>query len=358
MSNGEEQIKTLQGEIQRLQDRLNLLAENADALNRDIISANYSSEKLNLNRRLNDVNQEMKLIATEIDEKTAEIERLQGRSSASTTQPAPGTASSIQATDLCGEVFTSLKGLDYSIQESAFNGVVNNLPPAAAFVIHGEPECGQKWLVNRLIHACLGNQLYDVNKIPFSPRSDDTDIQEFWECLGDRLLHRRDATSEEIIDYIFGRWQMEDVVLVIHDADRMPATEPAKMIQQLWQPLMAKLDPESMPPYSLYLFVVDNLSVMEDWQLDCRQESPDEDFCRPIALPIIEAFELIDIKRWVKQHRSLPNLLPRTDQLNPVAERLWSKGRRGIPESTMKAVCDRIAPDRHLWYEIIDSLDL
>jgi hypothetical protein len=161
------------------------------------------------------------------------------------------TASSLfRSADLRGEVFTSLKSLDYLAQELAFKGVVNNLPPvvetdlppAAAFVVHGKSGCGQKWLVNRLIHACLGKQLDDVNKIPFSPRSDDTDIQEFWEYLGDRLLHKRDVTEEEIIDYIFQRWQMEDVVLVIHDADRMPPTEPAKMIQRALSSIRGRMD--------------------------------------------------------------------------------------------------------------------
>jgi hypothetical protein len=299
--------------------------------------------------------------------KTATFPQEIGQQRSSAPSQASKTASLFRSSDLCGEVCTSLKSLDYSAQELAFKGVVNNLPPvvetdlppAAAFVVHGKSGRGQKWLVNRLVHACLGKQLDDVNKIPFSPRSDDTDIQEFWEYLGDRLLHKRDVTAEEIIDYIFQRWQMEDVVLVIHDADRMPATEPAKMIQQLWQPLMLKLDQAaSKPIYSLYLFVVDNLSAMENWRLDCRQETADEDYCKPIALPAIEVFERPDITQWIRQNRSLPNLLPQRERLGSVAERLWNKGMQGVPELTMQAICDRIAPERHLWYEIVDSLDL
>ncbi|MEO0987775.1 MAG: hypothetical protein AAFY20_19880 [Cyanobacteria bacterium J06639_14] len=359
MGNGEEQIRLLQQQLEQLQTRLIRLNENAEVLNTDITSAINSSQRLNLTREWKQVTQEASLVAATIDEKTAEIERLQGRAPVPTTSPVSVSGSSVHSAGLCEEVFTSLKDLDYATQESAFAAVVNDLPPAAAFVVHGEPGCGQKWLVNRLVHACLGKQLDDVNKIPFSPHSDDTDINEFWEYLGDRLLHRRNAAPEAIIHYIFQRWQMEDIVLVIHDADRMPATEPAKMMQQLWQPLMAKLDhSESIPPYSLYLFIVDNLGVMDNWRLDCRQEPTDKDVCKPTVLPMIEALECSDIQRWVKRHRFLPNLLPRTDQLIPVAERLWNKGRRGVPESTMKAVCDRIAPERHLWYDIVHFLDL
>lgn len=274
------------------------------------------------------------------------------------------TAPNIQSPEsyeLVANVRQLLSFLDYRSQTHRFDDAVDG-SPARAFVIHGESQNGQRWLLNRLVYSNFGD-LDPANRIVLSPPRDDIDVQEFWDCLGDRLLNERSAAPSKILDYLFQRWQQEDVVLVVNDADRMLTTTPCQIMQQLWQPLMQRFveaESASKPKHKMYLFILDNLGTAESWQLKCAEDLEEDDWDAPIALPMIQAFKQRDVKTWVGQCRGLPNLLPSPQTPEQVSERLWRKGRQGIPEPTMQAICDRISPNppNQLWFDILNSLAL
>lgn len=255
----------------------------------------------------------------------------------------------------------ALQDLNYRQQDRFYSDFVDescDADCAAGIVlICGEASSGQRWLVNRLIRAYLP-EMRNPNKIPIYLRGGDVYIQDLWQQLGDRLLNNRDISPSDLVETLYKLWQQDHVVLVIHDFDRLPAVDLHTLFESLWLPLIKKISTaSSKSPYRLLFFLIDNLGDVSSCgfeMVNCAEDWTPEAL---ICLPSIEPFRRQDVQRWIDKNRTLPNLLPRHDQIEGIAERVWKRGRRGVPELTMKAICDRIDSDRNLWFEIQDSLE-
>ena len=257
--------------------------------------------------------------------------------------------------DVTVQLKTALWTLNYRKQVGPFEDFVGLCEPARAFLVQGKTGSCQRWLVNRLVYQFLP-EISSENKISISPRNDETYIEELWEQLGHRLLQDRAATPAELVEHVYRRWREETVILVFHDLDRLPPSQPQKIIQEFWRPLVRRLQAESGSENGSYLlmFLVDNVGDADEWNLAGALDEGDVDMGLEI-LPVIDQFKRGDLQPWVNKHRDLPKLLPDLKQLRKITERLLKEGRDGEPDRTMQAICARCGGR---WFDIENSLDL
>ncbi|MGB3491103.1 MAG: hypothetical protein WBA57_00130 [Elainellaceae cyanobacterium] len=257
------------------------------------------------------------------------------------------------------QVQEALAKINYRNQVKTYSDFVYECPHCVgAFFVGGKAYSGQRWLVNRVIREFLPD-IGSANKIIISPRSGEICLEDVWRQLGDRLLrnpHIEDA--ELLVEALCQLWEDDHVALVLRDVDRLTPQEVQKFLETLWTPLVDRLFPSaSTSPYSFLIFLVDNYREVDTYGVEIDSCINHETPTSPVALPIIQPFKPTELRPWIDKHRGLPRLLPQPKQLNQVAERIWREGLEGIPELTMKAICDRIDSDRNLWFEIQDSLE-
>ena len=128
-------------------------------------------------------------------------------------------------------------------------------------MVHGSPDYGQRWLLNRLItqhirHGTTGKLVrVQLNRIGRR-----RNISALWRELGGRVgLFGTKPQPSEVVEQVYRWWQTQNVILVFHDVDCMPKEYIKKLIQEFWLPLATQArDVNSQTPkYQLLMFLVD-----------------------------------------------------------------------------------------------------
>ncbi|NEP61053.1 MAG: XRE family transcriptional regulator [Symploca sp. SIO2G7] len=207
-----------------------------------------------------------------------------------------------------------------------------------AFLVHGEPDCGQELLVNRLFRLTSGWRNNSPIKHDVTHNAAYRSTKSLWKQLGRSFSLPSDAKPEQIIDRICDRWQTQDVVLIFEKIDCMPAKVLCAWLQELWEPLVerGKLKPPQ-PETHLIMFLVDNCGSVCQSQVMLAKQFHEPEYPRiPLHLPPVSPFPLEILKDWLRDIKVYHDLhLP----TSLTYQRLWEESDKGVPQFVYEEIC-------------------
>jgi hypothetical protein len=196
----------------------------------------------------------------------------------------------------------ALQEFNYSNEVGIFAQFLGANAPVGAFLICGEEQAGQSWLLNRLwrdqVRASTSGVKYKlkVNK--------KWTIETIWQRVGEVLEVAADPNviAEKMYEY----WQnSEPVALILYCVEKLNKPVLKQLIEQLWQPL-ANCAKESAAAVPLLLFLVDtggnDSTVVNCLTANNEYDSNSPDI--PVYLRLPERFVDLAINSWANRHRN------------------------------------------------------
>jgi hypothetical protein len=250
-----------------------------------------------------------------------------------------------------GNLYRALLKLGYRQQARLFRRAIET-ESVAAFLIHGLPEHGQRWLLNRLVVQYLPDNLNSmIVPVNLGRLTRQTNVAALWRELGGRVQARGYRLQPpEIAEGVYRWWLTQDVILVFHDVQAMPEPAIQEMIEQFWIPLTQRVqeaqDGES--DCKLIMFLVDYVGKAEQWDLPFVEKldaswQPQ----KPIKTPQIQEFTEKELMDWLDdQYRDLPPDL--TEGIDDKVEEILESSEGGIPELALREICEQCGLN---WYE-------
>ena len=257
------------------------------------------------------------------------------------------------------DLYRALLKLGYQEQIIAFKRFLKS-QSIAAFLLHGSPDYGQRWLLNRLItqHIRYGTTGKLV-RIQLNRIGRRRDISALWRELRGRVgLVGRQHTPSEIVEQIYGWWQTQNVILVFHDVDCMPKEYLQQLIQDFWLPLAAQAREVASKTtnYQLLMFLVDyEGGVSKQNTLFVEKLEPSWEPKIPIKLPSINPFGDRILKDWMNaiavdiEFDALPLVEAIiNDTEDELIQEILDNSDNGVPELAMSEICHLCECN---WYE-------
>lgn len=251
------------------------------------------------------------------------------------------------------ELYRLLLKLGYRQQVRQFRKLVKS-HSIAALLICGEPDYGQRWLLNRLVTQHLPNNLMGKTvNIDLARRGRRSDPEAIWRNLARRVGLKGTPSVDSIVHRIYRWWETQDVLLVFHDVDYLPQHCFQEFLDQFWLPLATQAKESHNiheSGYKLLMFLVDYTNKVETWdtpfieKIDSTWESK-----VPIRTPRLEEFSSDELFDWIEDRLDeLPTSFKNEEIL---VQEILSDSNEGIPELVLQEICERCGVD---WYEEMD----
>lgn len=247
-----------------------------------------------------------------------------------------------------GRLYQALLKLGYRAQVRAFQRFIQ-AQSVAAFLIHGSPDCGQRWLLNRLVLKHVSSSLTGkVVRIELSRVARKNNVAALWRELSGRVGLGRQSSLPDIAERVYQWWQTQNVLLIFYDVDFLPETSLNELIQEFWFPLAAKTREAAHPnSFKLLMFLIDYDGCVGCWNLPfAEQIDPAWQPDTPVKLPIITAFSDDELTTWIEyEAEDLPSSL--TDNVDQTVQTILENSDNGIPEPALGEICQICGCD---WY--------
>jgi hypothetical protein len=174
---------------------------------------------------------------------------------------------------------------------------------AAAFLIHGPPESGQRMLAYRLTRLKpeweTGQHIIiDVGSSGIGKSS-----RALWGQVAKKLQLPSQTTPVELASKV-GKWlTTQDVIFTFDTVDYMPPSLLSAWIDEFWKPLATMADPTlayTSRRTHLLLFLVDYSGHIQHSDLILARKSQELDDAQiPLLLPPIEPFSELELEIWI-----------------------------------------------------------
>lgn len=238
------------------------------------------------------------------------------------------------------QLYPYLLKLGYREQERLFVRFIRQYP-VSAFLIHGEPEHGQYWLLRRLVLNVIGSIAGKKVVVDLDCMVRSRSIDALWREIARSVGLGRQASPSEIVDRVFQCWQTQNIFLVFNNIDFMPSDYLPELLQNLWLPLVSKtlsLDSTAIASKML-MFMVDKSGSVDAWNMKfAEQPSSDWNSSIPVKLPIIRRFSEDVLIDWIDhEYTKLPTQL--TDDMDSSIKTILEKSDDGIPEWALQEIC-------------------
>ena len=222
----------------------------------------------------------------------------------------------------------------------------------AAFLIHGYPDYGQRWLLNRLVIQYVPKLLTGkIIKVNVGRKVRRNDVSALWREVAGRVgLRGKQASPAEIAKEVCRCLQTQNVLLVFHEIDTMPETSLGELLHEFWQPLVSEVQNSQcqLSSFKLLMFLVDYEGCVDDWEVpfvDKLNASWGPQM--PIKAPMITEFSDDDLIDWIEtEYDKLPTVL--TTKVDNTVQKILENSDDGIPELALEAICHHCGYD---WYE-------
>lgn len=119
-----------------------------------------------------------------------------------------------------GTLYNALLRLNFTNQVSLFRHFVET-HKVGSCLIHGEPEYGQRWLLNRLVQLVPYGRSAKVIQFGLSRKSRANYIDSLWRELAGRV-GLPEHPPQKIAEAVCKLWQTQTVILVFQNLDEMP----------------------------------------------------------------------------------------------------------------------------------------
>jgi hypothetical protein len=353
-------IKRLEQRRDRIQTDWDLLSEKVRNLREARVLETRSDEKFRLDRQIDEEEARLAKLDAALSEIESEIEfafsqvEAGGKISQSSGQGSePPTNGSLQ-----DKLYKFLFSLDFEEQERLFQDVLRRCK-GTAFLIHGEKNYGQLWLLKQLLESIdqsEGGRIYHchLRSGVVSP-----DVKTIWYRFGKWLGGETKSTTEttairrEIASEVVARLKNQDLILVFHDVEHTYDGYLSELISQFWQPLVSAVysTQDAGGYFRLLMFLVDCEGKVATWKTPAFASQVDADWkpTTPIKLPSIAPFTEEMLHAWIEKH--LARVLRRDVELPPfrgAANQLLQSSANGVPGYVLKAIYELCGYD---WWE-------
>ena len=237
-------------------------------------------------------------------------------------------------------LYKTLLRLNFTNQVSLFRHFVET-HRVGSCLIHGEPEYGQRWLLNRLVKLIPNGQSAKVIQLGLSRKSRGSYIDSLWRELGGRVGLPGVQPPQKIAEAVCKWWQTQTVILVFQNVDQMPQEYMNQFLCEFWLPLVhisGNCSPRS-GSYRLLMFLVDYSGCVERWKIDCV-EAIDSTW-KPqmlVKLPKLNRLSDRDLVIWMETGiNDLPVKL--TTQLERTVQIILENTDNGLPELALEYIC-------------------
>lgn len=252
-------------------------------------------------------------------------------------------------------VYQLLLKLGYRQQVRQFRNLIRT-NSVAAVLIHGLPQSGQRWLLNRLISQEVTKILQTKPIVlHFDSRVRRSDVGALWRELG-RFVGLSQAKPGEIIRRVYRRWKTQNILIVIHDVDVLPKPKEkvSELIDQFWTPLVKKTEEKHQPKkeYKLLMFLIDYQGKIGELDLPFVERLDTTWNPKlPFIAPKIEDFSDEELRDWIeRESNDLPTSFNNEDV---IIQEILNNSDNGIPEYVLQDICERCGCD---WYEELEKL--
>ncbi|MEJ1932193.1 XRE family transcriptional regulator [Nostoc sp. NIES-2111] len=236
-------------------------------------------------------------------------------------------------------LFDLLLQMDFKSQAQLVKKVIE-LHRTAAFLVHGEPYCGQQLLVNRLFRLKPEWKNISPIKIDVSHNGAGRSIPHLWRQLASWFRLPKDVEPKEIIYKICDRLLTQDVILIFYTVDYMPPKVLVAWLQEFWEPLVLQVEANCFTTQQnthLLMFLADNSgSVCESNILLAKQFDEPEYPRIPLHLPPVSPFPLEVLDDWIDMVTAMESMRIPTGL---TAKMLLEKTENGIPEFVYEEIC-------------------
>jgi hypothetical protein len=252
-------------------------------------------------------------------------------------------------------LYSILMKLGYRQQVRLFRQLIE-VESVAVFLIHGSPDYGQRWLLNRLVVQYVPYSLTGkVVKVDLKRKVRKSDVSALWRELGGRLrLRERQRSPSEVAEQIYQCWQTQNVLLIFNDVNYLPEASLQELIQDFWLPLVSRVreSRSEVNQFKLLMFLVDYEGCAGSWKVPFAEKldltwKPHT----PIRSQRIIKFSENDLTNWIEdEYDKLP--LELTQEVDYTVKEILKNSENGIPEFALEAICGRCGCD---WYEELDT---
>lgn len=212
--------------------------------------------------------------------------------------------------------------LNYSGQKQLFRNTIIAVKPAGTFLIHGKPAYGQRWLLNQLRYEIPYHSCAWQKSIHIKPHR--KDIKNIWDTLAQELA--TSSSPQSIVEELYQHWQKNTVILAVYDVNFLTKNSLAMFMQELWQPLVNKVNntTELQRSHKLVLFLIDNKNSKSNLEKSlCLARSPDRNQPHiPLELPELEPFKRDEIKTWAGVNDLLSQLWTSSEPIEQVMQNI------------------------------------
>jgi transcriptional regulator with XRE-family HTH domain len=234
-------------------------------------------------------------------------------------------------------LFEQILQIDFREQSRLFKQVIQS-HRTAGFLIHGEPCCGQQFLVNRLLRLKRGWQNQSPIKIDVSYSGVGRSIPNLWRELTPWFSLPRDARPSEIMGRVCDRWQTQDVIFIFYTVDYMLPGMLLAWLQEFWEPLVARAT-ENMPKCETHLlmFLVDNCGSVCQSNVKLAEQCEHSEYPRlPLRLPPASPFPLDALDEWI-DNLSISSQVQIPAGLT--SRILLERSSNGVPQYVYEEIC-------------------
>ncbi|MEG3955880.1 CHAT domain-containing protein [Microcoleus sp. herbarium2] len=245
-----------------------------------------------------------------------------------------------------------LQRLNYTHQIRLFRTFFEQ-HPIGAYLIHGEEESGQKWLLNRLMKQVPDSTNAKVISVTLSRKSRATYTKALWQELGGRVGLINQPSQAQVIDKVAHWFQNRTVVFIFDRLDQMPEECMSQFIGQFWLPLVKSVSDVTQSSSRLLMFLIDHSGCVEEWNnVDFAETfSPCWEPHIPVKLPKITLLRKQDLTFWIEN--GLDDLpLKLTTQVEESVRDILESSEGGLPQLALYRICDLCDCNWYEWEKI------
>jgi hypothetical protein len=245
-----------------------------------------------------------------------------------------------------------LQRLNYTHQIRLFRTFFEQ-HPIGAYLIYGEEESGQKWLLNRLMKQVPDSTNAKVISVTLGRKSRATYTKALWQELGGRVGLINQPSQAQIIDKVAQWFQNRTVVFIFDRLDQMPEECMSQFIGQFWLPLVKSVCDVTQSSSRLLMFLIDHSGCVEEWNnVDFAETlSPCWEPHIPVKLPKITLLREQDLTFWIEN--GLDDLpLKLTTQVEESVRDILESSEGGLPQLALYRICDLCDCNWYEWEKI------
>ncbi|MCT7953140.1 XRE family transcriptional regulator [Ancylothrix sp. C2] len=236
-------------------------------------------------------------------------------------------------------LFDLLLQMDFK-QQVRLVKTVMTLHRSAAFLVHGEPYCGQQLLVTRLFR--LKPQWKNISpiKVDVSHNGVGRSIPHLWRQLTSWFGLQKDAEPNQIIERVCDRLLTQDVIFIFYTVDYMLPKVLGEWLQEFWEPLVEKVKTDCCPTPEgthLLMFLVDNSGRVCQSNIVLAKQCEQPEYPRiPLHLPPVSPFPPDVLDDWLDMVTGFADVQMPAGLTSQV---LLEKSEAGIPEFVYEEIC-------------------